>query len=264
MPSERRQLQWKRREMKAQQQRPAQTPRWILVTCEHGGYSVPPSYRHLFKDAGDVLKTHRGWDPGALKLAQRFAQELNAPIFSATVTRLLVELNRSLNHPRLFSEFTKPLSRDFKTELLTKFWHPYRQSVEQAIADRIRDGHSVLHLSVHSFTPIWDGMPRATDVGLLYDPARTLEREFCCRWRTALKSFDSDLTIHRNAPYRGTDDGFVTALRRQFQGSLYAGIELEVNQKFFNANQRCRSDLAASLISSFQQSADLPSIHKLP
>lgn len=263
MFGKRRQLQRKRLDMKVPKQRTAEPPRSILVTCEHGGYSVPPLYRHLFSDAGDVLQTHRGWDLGALKLAQRFAKELNAPIFSATVTRLLVELNRSLHHPRLFSEFTKPLDRDVKSELLTKFWHPYRQSVEQAIADKIGDGFSVLHLSVHSFTPIWDGTARATDVGLLYDPASTIEREFCSRWRTALKSLDSELTIHRNSPYRGTDDGFVTALRRQFQGHLYAGIELEVNQKFCSASQRCCSDLTASLIRSFQQAADFSSIHRL-
>lgn len=237
--------------------RPAVKTNTVVVTCEHGGYIVPKPYQPLFKDAAGVLKTHRGWDVGALKLAEQFSEQLKAPIFSATVTRLLVELNRSPGHPRLFSEFTKPLDRDSKTEIMTQYWHPYRQSVHHAISQRIGQGQSVLHLSVHSFTPVWDGVTRKTDVGLLYDPARTAERDFCGRWQSLLKFANPELTIHRNAPYRGTDDGFVTALRKQFPESRYAGVELEVNQKFFNARHQCRSNLAASLIMSFRQAAGL-------
>lgn len=229
----------------------------VVITCEHGGYQVPPSYRHLFKDAGDILRSHRGWDPGASKLARQFAAELNAPIFSATVTRLLVELNRSRGHARLFSEFTQALSREAKAKLLAEHWAPYRQSVENAITDKIESGNSVLHLSVHSFTPVWDRTPRKTDVGLLYDPARPLERDFCSRWQTAIRTASTHLTVHRNAPYRGTADGFVTALRRQFATDRYAGIELEVNQKFFNVSYKCRSELLASLTRSFQQTAGI-------
>ena len=36
----------------------------------------------------------------------------------------------------------------------------------------------VLHVAVHSFTPVLHGERRNADVGLLYDPARPRERAF--------------------------------------------------------------------------------------
>ena len=39
---------------------------WV-VTCEHGGNFVPVRYRPLFesKQAAAMLRSHRGYDPGA-------------------------------------------------------------------------------------------------------------------------------------------------------------------------------------------------------
>jgi predicted N-formylglutamate amidohydrolase len=75
----------------------------ILITCEHGGHKVPLAWRHLFASRQETLQSHRGWDPGALALARQFAARMEATLFSSLVTRLLVELNRSLHHPGLFS-----------------------------------------------------------------------------------------------------------------------------------------------------------------
>ena len=56
-----------------------------------------------------MLKSHRGWDPGSLTLAARLAETLGAPFHAQTVTRLLIDANRSLHHRGLFSEFTRTL-----------------------------------------------------------------------------------------------------------------------------------------------------------
>src|SRR5690606_24936620 len=82
--------------------------RW-LFTCEHGGRTVPGEFAHLFRGAGHVLGSHRGWDPGALDVFNALAPALGAAAFPADTTRLLIDLNRSLHHPRVFSEFTRQL-----------------------------------------------------------------------------------------------------------------------------------------------------------
>ncbi len=201
----------------------------IVLTCEHGGHRVPAPYRPLFRGADRVLESHRGWDPGALELARGLARRLDAPLFPATVSRLVVELNRSLGHPRFFSEFTRGLDREASERLIEEHWHPYRRTVEDAI--RAAEGR-VLHLSVHSFTPVLDGEVRRADVGLLYDPSRPAERDFCVAWQADLRRRLPGLAILRNVPYRGTSDGFTTHLRRRLSPSQYLGIELEVNQKY--------------------------------
>lgn len=74
------------------------------------------------------------------------------------------------------------------------------------------------------------------DVGLLYDPGRTGERDLCLAWKREIEAARPDLRVRRNAPYRGVSDGHVTALRKRFpQG--YLGLELEVNQRFFLNNR---------------------------
>ncbi|MGZ5244731.1 MAG: N-formylglutamate amidohydrolase, partial [Bacteroidia bacterium] len=41
-----------------------------------------------------------------------------------------------------------------------------------------------------------------------------------------------ELTVKFNYPYLGTDDGFTTHLRKLFPDEKYAGVEIEINQKY--------------------------------
>lgn len=204
----------------------------LVVTCEHGGNEIPPEYAAAFRGAKDVLASHRGYDPGALELARRFANELNAPLFEATVSRLVVELNRSRHHRSLFSSYTRDLPAATRADILARHYVPYRDAVEAKIGSLIGRNLAVHHLSVHSFTPVLDGETRRADIGLLYDPRRPLEFDWCVAWRMALRARRPDLVVRRNYPYRGISDGFVTYLRKKFSAQSYAGVELEVNQKY--------------------------------
>lgn len=169
---------------------------------------------------------------------------------AATVTRLLVDLNRSVGHPHLFSEFSRRLDAERRVALLEHHYFPHREAIESWIADRVRRGGQVLHVGVHSFTPIADGQRRTADVGLLYDPSRVLERRFCQLWKDALAETDPELRVRRNYPYLGKADGLVTHLRRVFGQSAYLGIELETNQALLSTPQgerRAARSAAASL-----------------
>ncbi len=203
----------------------------FIFTCEHGGNKVPADLQWLFENEKELLNTHRGYDPGALSLARLFAKRFAAPLFYSEVTRLLIELNRSENHQRLFSKQSKKLSVQERQNLIATMYLPYRQSVFKAI-QAATDTAQVIHISIHSFTPVMDGKTRSTDIGLLFDPARKSELQFCENWKSRLKQSLPNSTIHFNRPYRGTSDGFTTALRTRFSDDQYVGIELEVNQKF--------------------------------
>lgn len=201
----------------------------VLVTCEHGGNRVPRRYRHLFADQAALLATHRAWDAGSLPVARQLAARLRAPLLSCTTTRLLVDLNRSVGHPRLFSPPVRALPRAERERILAEHYLPYRARVEDWIAGRRRP---VLHVSSHSFTPVLDGAVRNADVGLLYDPRRPRERALAARWKAAMLQLQPGLRVRFNYPYAGRADGLTTAMRRQFPDRRYAGIELEVNQRF--------------------------------
>jgi predicted N-formylglutamate amidohydrolase len=198
---------------------------YLIVSCEHGGNRVPPGFPNRFSSR--FLETHRGYDPGALAMARDFATATGARLFHSTVTRLLVDLNRPLGHAQLF---ICDLPERTQTALLRRYYFPYWNSVERAA----RRGRRVLHLSCHSFTPKLAGVRRTTDVGLLFDPARPAEAEFCRRWRSAILERSPRLRVRYNDPYRGTFPSLVEELRKL--GKRYVGIQIEINQKFPRGN----------------------------
>ena len=210
----------------------------VLVTAEHGGYAVPPAYRELFRDRDALLRSHRGWDPGTLDLARRLASRFEAPLFASDVTRLLVDLNRSAHHPRVFSEVTRPLARPERMALIEGHHRPHRDAVRAAVADAVGEGARVVHLGVHSFTPELHGVTRVPDLALLYDPQRSGERELAAEWTRALAAALPARAIRRNDPYRGNADGLTTALRAIFADADYLGIEVEVNQRHLGNGMR--------------------------
>ena len=201
----------------------------IVLSCEHAGNHIPARYIPLFKSADGVLEGHLGYDLGALEVARYLARKLGVELFSGRESRLLVDLNRSLGHSALFSRYLRELDLLEKTRILERYYHPFRHRVE--IALRSGMSHRVLHLGIHSFTPILDGTERRADVGLLYDPTRAIERDACARILKRLHRIDPTLAVRRNYPYRGTADGFTTHLRKALRSDGYAGIEIELNQK---------------------------------
>ncbi len=191
----------------------------FLVTCEHGGCRIPARYRDLFKDQEALLATHRGYDAGAIDMARSLARRLGARLVSAVTSRLLVDLNRSVGHRDLFSEFTRELPPAVRQRILERHYHPYRARVEALVAHDAARGRRVVHVSAHSFTPQLDG------------PRRRAEAALCARWKRALGQGDPDLRIRRNYPYLGRGDGLTAHLRAAFPARSYVGIELEVNQE---------------------------------
>ncbi|MBN2429274.1 MAG: N-formylglutamate amidohydrolase [Deltaproteobacteria bacterium] len=206
----------------------------FLISCEHAVNHVPDQWRHLFSGREDILATHRGFDPGALELARYLANTLAAPCFEAEVTRLLTDHNRSPENRGLWSEFSRGLGEREKEKLLDDYYHPFRRRVAEWISGRRQKGLAVVHLSVHSFTPILKEQTRRADIGLLYDPGRRNETAFARLWQKRLKMLAPQLRVRLNYPYRGTSDCHQQTYRRQFDGEAYLALELEVNQALVN------------------------------
>ncbi len=207
------------------------TPMVVVVTCEHGGHRIPADYRPLFAGCDAILASHRGYDLGALTLANELAAALAAPLVASTVSRLLIDLNRSPNNRAVHSEMTRNLAPEQKARIAARYYEPYRRDVEHRVSGGIAKGRRVLHLSSHSFTPVLDGVTRNADVGILYDPKRRFESALCERWSALLGARIAPLRVRRNYPYRGYYDGLTTFLRGRFDEAAYLGVELEINQR---------------------------------
>jgi predicted N-formylglutamate amidohydrolase len=224
---------------------------FVVVTCEHGGNRIPVAYARHFRGWHRILSTHRGYDPGALAMARDLAAAMHAPLVESTVSRLLVDLNRSLSNPRAWSDATRGLSAAAKQRIATRHYAPYRQRVAAIVAEAVAAGRRVIHVSSHSFTPVLDGRVRQAEIGLLYDPARPGEVALAARWKAAFAATAPALRVRRNYPYAGRNDGLTSYLRRCHSPRSYVGIELEVNQAHVRAQapawRQVREAVVASL-----------------
>lgn len=205
----------------------------LLLTCEHASAALPARLRHALPGHEAESRTHRAYDIGALPVARALAGELRAPLIVGTVSRLVVDLNRSPTHPKVVGASFRQLPRREREALLAAYHTPHWEAVRAALDD-LR-GRRVLHLGVHSFTPVLVDEAgrrhvRTADLALLYDAARPEERAVAQRWLEALRQEAPGLRLRRNYPYRGRDDGLTTATRRRLPASRYLGFELEINQ----------------------------------
>lgn len=217
-----------------------------MLSCEHAGHTVPPAYRYLFARDPAALATHRGYDIGIAPVARQVAQILGVPLIACRTSRLLIEANRSLRHRDLFSPFSRHLPAADKARLIADVWKPHREAVRGAVAERIGRGRPVLHLALHSFTPMLNGQVRTADIGLLYDPQRPPERHLALSLQRALHG-TTGLRVRRNYPYRGSADGLTTSLRHVFGSSDYLGFEIELNQRLLSGPAAQRANLARAL-----------------
>jgi predicted N-formylglutamate amidohydrolase len=222
----------------------------LLLTCEHAVNTVPERWQHLYRGNPEVLATHRGWDPGAAELAQYLARGLSAPCVMARVSRLLLDHNRSPQNRSLWSEYSRDLPAADKALLLDEFYHPFREQTGRCIAGRHAVGERVVHISVHSFTPVLDGKVRNLDIGLLYDTARPEEASFVRTWKSRLVASHSGRKVRFNIPYRGRSDCHGRTYRGIYDSKDYIGIELEINQALLADGQEweaCKRLLGKSL-----------------
>jgi predicted N-formylglutamate amidohydrolase len=199
-------------------------PRRVVLSCEHATCRVPPG---LSIDP-EVLRSHVGFDEGALAIAEGLAEAWSAPLVVARWSRLWVDCNRSHDAPNVVPtvsfgvEVPGNRGADLAERLVA--WRAFRDEASRRLQAALRVG-PVLHLSVHTFEPRLDPA-RTYPVGLLYDPDRPAEVEAVHRMAAALEA--AGFETRHNEPYLGVDDGHTTACRLRWPDPDYAGVELEV------------------------------------
>lgn len=220
----------------------------VIVTCEHASRRIPRICSPSMNAARNERDRHRIYDWGAKGIARRFSELQNAPLFEGEVTRLAIDLNRSIGHPEFFSDSVQQLSETIKAQFIARHFLPFRNQVEKRIAKWISMGNNVIHISIHSFTPCLNGQVRSVEFSVLYDESRAYEVAIAGSILSYHKNKYSFMSIIPNAPYKGIDDGHTTALRKVFPEN-YAGLEIEYSQGLDLVRQRDRwaRDLRDSL-----------------
>jgi len=225
----------------------------VVISCEHASNEVPVAYQALFQEAKADLNSHKGWDPGSLNIARYLGNQLHVKPFIYPYTRLLIEVNRSLDSDQLFSAYSKGLAMHEKDLLVHDYYQPYRDKVEAEIESLTKQG-PVLHLGIHTFEPFWNGQHREVEVGILFDPDRVYERRYAQLFREQLAG--SRFISRENEPYLGISDGFTTYLRTRFEEIRYLGIEIEVSQGLLNGPEEVNKTIGKALTNTIKKFND--------
>lgn len=201
----------------------------LVLVCEHASNFIPDRYCGLGLDA-QSLDRHIAWDVGALDVAKSCAHSLDASLIYATYSRLLLDLNRPLDAEdsiAVRSEDTTivgnvGLSERERGLRQDAIYHPFHGALAQWIDARdARDQRTVL-LSIHSFTPVYRGVTRPWQVGILADNDRRLADPLLAVLRA-----DSQRCVGDNQPYAPTHGVYHSMDRHgQQRGIACAMVEL--------------------------------------
>lgn len=201
----------------------------VLLVCEHASNAIPPGV-----DLGvseEVLASHAAWDPGARDLALVLSAALDAPLVAGAVSRLVYDCNRppeaesampsrSEIHDIPGNVGLSPEARAARTEAV---YRPFCAAVAAHLP-----GASAL-VTVHSFTPVWHGTPRETEIGILHDVDTRLADAMLAR-------APKGRVVHRNRPY-GPEDGVTHSLRLHAGPGGLPNVMIEVRNDLLTTAQ---------------------------
>ncbi len=204
----------------------------VLILCDHASNAMPAEYASLGLPPGE-LQRHIAHDIGAAGVARHLARLLNAPAVLAAFSRLLIDPNRGLDDPTLIMRIADGsiipgnalVDAAERTRRIERFWRAYDNTIGKAIAAMRTAGRVPLLLSVHTFTPVWRGVPRPWQAGVLFDPAQP---DMSPPFIDALRRRHPDLAIGVNEPYSGGLPG--DTLDRHGVGKGLAHTLVEIRQ----------------------------------
>ncbi|MDX8511820.1 N-formylglutamate amidohydrolase [Mesorhizobium captivum] len=227
----------------------------FVFTCDHASNFLPAEFGTLGLPVGD-LSRHIAWDPGALPVASRMAEALDATLVETRISRLVIDCNRPLDALDLVPPVSETtvipgnagLSDKQRGARIDLAWRPFHDTIAQIIEQRLAYGQETRLVSVHSFTPVYKGKSRPWHIGIIHDDDRRLAAPLIA----ALKRL-SGVSVGVNEPYSPADRVYFTLERHaRSRGLACAMIEIRNDEISGEAGQRKWADLLTGIFSNLE------------
>jgi predicted N-formylglutamate amidohydrolase len=179
----------------------------FVIICDHGGRVIPRALGSLGLSPVD-LESHIAWDIGAAAVARRLGGLLNASVIWQPYSRLVIDCNRPLDASDSIvtqSEWTAiPGNRELGPEdagaRAREIFSPYHEQIRAELDRREHRKRSSILVALHSFTPVFRGVPRPWHVGVLFNRDPRLADLLLRGLRSEVS-----LTVGCNEPYAASD-----------------------------------------------------------
>lgn len=166
-------------------------------------------------------------------LSQIIAKTQGYPLVGSELSRLVCDLNRSLGADDLFRQQCDDVTLSFNLGLdeseksrrhqIHEVFHRFTTKSMQSI-----DPQALI--SIHSFTPVWRGVERALEVGILFNRYQESAERLLSQLR------QRGVRVELNQPYSGFEDG-VYSIERHGLALDKPYLEIEVRQDLIKTEE---------------------------
>ena len=201
----------------------------FLLVCDHAGRHVPRRLNNLGLNETE-LSRHIAWDPGIAGVGRHLAERLDAHLIMQPYSRLVIDCNRppgSAESIVAISDRTaipgnENLSAADAAQRQREIFSPYHDTIVRHLDARKNSGRVAILISLHSFTPVYGGLIRPWQAGVLYNRYRALADAL----REQLAA-PGDLIVGDNEPYTVDDDtDYTVPVHGEARGIVHVAIEI--------------------------------------
>ncbi len=207
----------------------------FVIACDHAGNRIPRRLGMLGLAAPDLAR-HIAWDIGAGAVASRLAAMLDAVLIRQTYSRLVIDCNRAPDAPSSIVEVSEAtpipgnagLSAATREARRREVFDPYHRRIARELDARQDAFRPTVLLALHSFTPVFHGVARPWQCGVLYNRDPRLARIV----GDLLK--ERGLAVGDNEPYAVSDEtDYTIPVHGERRGLPH--LELEIRQDLIAA-----------------------------
>jgi predicted N-formylglutamate amidohydrolase len=178
----------------------------FLLVCDHAGNRIPRKLGTLGLSESD-LSRHIAWDIGIAGVGRTLSGRLDACLIMQIYSRLVIDCNRPPGSPTSIARSSEDtlipgnqnVSAEEAAQRRREIFEPYHAAIKQHL--EARKNRLTFLISLHSFTPVYGGIPRPWQTGVLYNRSSVLAHAL-----RDLMQVPGDRIVGDNEPYSITDD----------------------------------------------------------
>jgi predicted N-formylglutamate amidohydrolase len=223
----------------------------FFLTCEHAGRAFPRRLGRLGLPETETFR-HIAWDIGIGAVGRKLSGLLNAAVILQTYSRLVIDCNRDPNVPSSIPEISENtnipgnhrLDEAARAARVDAIFRPYHNAIAAALDRRAAADRASALVALHSFTPVFKGLPRPWHVAVLFNRDPRLAHALA-----ELLRAEGNLMVGENEPYRVTDlTDYTVPVHGERRGLPH--VEIEIRQDLITdpAGQRDWAERLARLL----------------
>ena len=203
----------------------------FVIVADHASARIPRRLANLGLPHSE-LRRHIAWDIGALGVARRVAEALDAPLVAQNYSRLVIDCNRDpkveTSIPRISELREIPGNIGLSTAEIAarraEIFDPYHRRVRELLNARQAIGQRTILVAQHTMTDVYKSDRRRMHAAVLYNR----DRRFAGAVLEMLRR-EQHLIIADNQPYFVSDETDYT-IPHHAEARLLPHVELEIRQ----------------------------------